>query len=309
MKCFYLISSFLFSSFSFAAPECDYHFQISNATVEVLEDSQVILQNILVNRGPNSPNGRCDSYRIFFSKGQSNNYQRRAFNLLGSSINYNLHENINQSGALKDEGDAVNSNEFLQGSAPNKHTTYNKSFYISTPGLLDNASRSGTYYDILQVRIYGYNPSSNNYLFEASDTFTVVFYVPKKIQISLLDEGEAFDASSTSKVLDFGILSQNQEKGADLRVIANGPYQIKVSSLNNGNLKLSQGDTIAYSLKVNNSPVSLLNSASAPVSIGSGDATPSSGDKYGLKIKITESTTNKSAGMYQDVLTITAIAN
>ncbi len=309
MKYFCLLSFFFFSSLTLAAPECDYHFQLSNATVEVLEDSQVILQNILVNRGQNSPNGRCDLYRIYFSKGFSHNYQRRAFSLFGSSINYNLHENINQSGVLKDEGDAVNSNEFLEGSAPNKHTTYTKNFYISTPGVLDNAARSGTYYDILQVRIYGYNQSSGNYLFEESDTFTVVFYVPKKIQISLLDEGGVFDASSTSKILDFGILSQNQEKGADLRVLANGSYQIKVSSLNNGKLKLSQGDTIAYSLKVNNSPVSLLSSASSPVSIGSGDATSSGGDKFNLKIKITENTTHKSAGMYQDVLTITAIAN
>ena len=309
MKYFWSLSFFLFSSLSIAAPDCDYHFQLSNATVEVLEDSQVILQNILVNRGQNSPSGRCGLYRIYFSKGFSNSYQRRAFSLYGSSINYNLHENINQSGVLKDEGDAVNSNEFLQGSAPNKHTTYNKNFYISTPGVLDNASRSGTYYDILQVRIYGYNQSSGNYLFEESDTFTVVFYVPKKIQISLLDEGGVFDPSSTSKVLDFGILSQNQEKGADLRVLANGSYQIKVSSVNNGKLKLSQGDTIAYSLKVNNSPVSLLNSASAPVSIGSGNATQSGGDKFNLKVRITESTTHKSAGMYQDVLTITAIAN
>jgi hypothetical protein len=105
-------------------------------------------------------------------------------------------------------------------------------------------------------------------------------------------------------------LSQHQEKGADLRVMSNGPYQIKMSSLNNGKLKNSQNiETISYALRINGSNVALFNSAGNPVTIGSGTATSAAGDRYNLKIKILENTTQKSAGLYQDVLTITAIAN
>jgi hypothetical protein len=92
-------------------------------------------------------------------------------------------------------------------------------------------------------------------------------------------------------------------------VVANGSYVIKVSSQNNGQLKLSSGDLISYSLRVNGSPVNLSGSSGNPVQIGSGDATSNAGDLYNLKVKITESTANKAAGMYQDIVTITAIAN
>src|SRR5690606_8520894 len=100
-----------------------------------------------------------------------------------------------------------------------------------------------------------------------------------------------------------------QEKGADLRVVSNGPYRLKVSSQNNGKLKRSQGDTISYSLRVNNQSVTLSSSATGPVNIGQGDCTSEAGDRYNLKVKITENTSQKAAGIYQDVITITAIAN
>jgi hypothetical protein len=309
MKSFFTLMFLLFTFKSFAINDCDYNFQIANAVMEVLENSQVIQQNISLARGQNSPTAKCSNYRIYFSKGLSNNYQRKAYSLFGNTINYNLHKTINQSGTLKDYSDAVTSNEFLDGQANERYTTYTNRLFISVPGLANNIIRSGTYYDIVQVSLYALKDSNSVYTFEVTDTFTAVFYIAKNIQISLLDEGDIFDSSSTSKVLDFGILSQNQEKGADLRVLTNGSYQIKISSLNNGQLKLPSGDTIAYSLRVNNSTVSLSSSAASPVTIGSGDATSNAGDLYNLKVKITENTTNKSAGMYQDVITITAIAN
>lgn len=305
-----ITSFFLFFTLSaMADPECDYHFQVGNATLEIMDNSQVVQQNLTVNRGKNSPDGRCKLYRVFFSKGLANNYQRKAFSDNGSSINYNLHQAINQSGILKDFGDAVTSNEFIEGQAPEKNTNYLNHFFVSVPGLAGNVIRSGIYSDNIQISIYGFNENSGNYLFEETGTLTVLFFVSKKLQVSLLDEGGAFDPSSTSKVLDFGYLTQNAEKAADLRVLSNGPYQIKISSQNNGRLKLAAGDTISYSLKVNNTNVALSGTSSSPVAIGSGTTTTNAGDKFNLKVRITEGTQNKSAGQYQDILTITAIAN
>lgn len=309
MKKIILLTLIFFSLNVFAAQECDYNFQLSNATIEILDNSQVVQQNFSISRGQNSPDGLCRKYRVFFSKGMANSYQRKAFMQLGPYLNYNLHQLVNQSGILKDFGDAVSANEFIEGNAPDKLTTYTNRLFISVPGTGSSVLRSGTYYDIVQASVYGFNESSGNYFFEETTNFTVVIYVPKKVYVSILDEGGVFDASSTSKVLDFGNLALNQERGADLRIMSNGSYQLKLSSQNNGNLKLSNGDTVAYALRVNGSNVSLNGTSNSPVTIGSGDATSSQGERYNLKVRITESTDNKSAGMYQDIITITAIAN
>ena len=301
--------SALFSLNLMADPVCDYHFDLSNAVVLIEESSQVIQKDMEIWRGQNSPNGRCDRYRVFFSKGLANSYQRRAYNGFGHYVNYNLHSNINQTGVLKDSGDAVNNNEFLHGKAPEKYTHYTQSFFISVPGLETTLVRSGTYMDIVQVTIFGFNNNSGNYNFEETDNFIVLLYIPKRVQISLVDEGGVFDSSSTSKVLDLGLISQGQVRGADLRVVSNSSYQVKISSQNNGQLKQSQGDTINYSLKVNGGNVALSGSSTGPVTIGNGDLTSSAGDLFNLKFTILETTNQKSAGMYQDVLTITAIAN
>lgn len=307
MRLFLLFIVLVSSTTSFAA-ECDYHLAISNATIQIEDAAQVVQQNISVSRGQNSPAGRCLKYRVFYSKGLANNYQRMAFSLNNASINYNLHPSINMSGTLKDFADAVTSSEYIEGTAPEKNTTYTSRFFISAPGQNNNLILAGTYVDIVQVSIYGYNENSGNYLFDETANLTAVFYVPKKLQISLLDEGQAFDAASTSKTLDFGIMQQNQEKGADLRILSNGSYRLNLSSLNNG--KLVQGSqSVAYSLRVNGSAISLATSASSPVQIGAGNITDQAGHLYNLKVKISESVENKNAGLYQDVITITAIAN
>lgn len=303
----FLILCFL-SSLAFSQTDCDYRVSISNVAVEVLDASQVIQQPVtLVRDNSGSGSSKCESYRIFFSKGLSNNYQRKAFTLFGNSFNYNLHRTINQSGVLKERNDAVTTNEFLDGRAPSRNTTYTNYFFVSVPGLSSTSFPSGYYYDVIQASIYS---SQNGVLyFERTDNLSLLFYVNQKVQVSIIDEGGTFDASSTSKILDFGLLSLNAEKGADVRVLANGPYQLRLSSQNNGQLKLGAGDLISYSLRVNGTNVSLAASSASPVQIGSGNATSSTGDLYNLKVKIIEDTKNKSAGMYQDILTITAIAN
>lgn len=306
MRSFLLIIVLLSSSTIFAA-ECNYNLTVSNATIQIEDSAQVVQQAFSVYRGQNSPAGRCRRYRVFFSKGLANSYQRNAFSLYGS-INYNLHPAINMSGTLKDFSDAVTASEYIEGTAPEKNTVYSNRFFVSVPGQNNNLLLAGTYVDILQVSIYGYNENSGKYLFDEAANLTTVFLVPKKVQVSLLDEGQAFDASSTSKTMDFGIMQQNQEKGADLRILSNGSYRLNLSSLNNG--KLVQGtQSVTYSLRVNGSSVSLSSSANNPVQIGSGTITGQAGDLYNLKVKIGESVANKNAGLYQDVITITAIAN
>ena len=293
-------------SFNLYAQNCTYTLTMINAANEILDSSQVIQQPFNLRRG-NANQASCGNYRVYFSKGLANSYQRRAFTWWGQSLTYNLHKGVNQSGVLKERNDAVTSNEYVEGLSPNKDTTYTNNYFISIPGKSGNSIPAGYYYDVIQATVYTIN---NGFLiYETSDNVTLLFLVSQNLQVSIIDEGGTFDASSTSKVLDFGFLTQNAEKGADLRVVSNGSYQLKVSSQNNGQLKLSSGDLISYSLRVNGSTVNLSGTSGNPVQIGSGDATNNAGDLYNLKVKITENTANKSAGMYQDIITITAIAN
>jgi spore coat protein U-like protein len=291
-----------------ADPQCGFNLSVNTANVQLNETIQVIQQGLSLDKTSNS--SHCLYYSIYFGKGQANSYQRMAYNSNNQSITYNLYSAINMSGILKDFGDALASNEYLQGQAPSKDSTYTNTFYISVPGLsTQNSPASGTYRDTVPVTLYSSGKNDNSYNFERVANLVVALIVAQKIDISVVDEGGAFDPTATNKVIDFGFIQQNQEKGVDLRVVSNTPYEIKISSSNNSVLKQSQGNSIAYALKVNGGQVSLNNSQSTPVSIGSGSGTGgATGDKYNLRVQITEITVNKAAGTYQDVITITAIA-
>lgn len=308
MKQVICLLSLLLSLPALAAPECDYNFNVSNATIQVTTDPQVIQVNYTISRRTGQDQ-RCENYRIFFSKGQANSYQRKAYFFFFFNLNYNLHSNINQNGVLKDFNDALSPLEYVSGSMPQSNTNYTGSFFISVPAVSTQTySASGTYNDSVQISIYGYKPQNGQYSFESTNNFAVSLIVNKKIDVSVIDEGSPFDANSTSKVLDFGNLEINSEKGADIRVVSNTPYQIKVSSQNNGKMVLNSS-TVNYQMKSNGSTVSLGSSQSNPVSIGSGNATNSAGDRYNVRFKITEDVENKASGLYQDVITITTLAN
>ncbi|WPU63918.1 hypothetical protein [Peredibacter starrii] len=297
----------LLSLTAWADPECEYRLTLSNATVQVLETSQVVELTASLYRGRDtSDSSRCDNYRIFFSKGLANSYQRRAYTILGQYLNYNLHRNNNQTGILKDFGDAINVNEFLDGTSPNRNTTYTQKFYVAVPGLSSTTSK-GIYVDNIQASVYAFKPNSGKYIYEDSTSFTAYFYIPSNIDVSLVDEGGTFDASATSKVIDFGNLEKDQQKGVDLRVVSNSSYKVRLSSANGSKLKGPGTSVVNYSLKVNGGSVSL--PANTAVEMGSGWATTSAGDKYNLKFQIMDDTKNLQSGLYQDNITITAIAN
>lgn len=288
------------------ADDCNYNLSFANVTALVQDTDQVIQHDFSLSRNGSNNSNNCRNYRIFFSKGQANSYQRKAY-VNSASVNYNLHRLVNMAGILKQYGDAGASNEYLEGMAQDRYSTYQQRIFVSIPSLASqNFPSSGNYVDNIQASLY--NIRSNGTLV-LSDTknFSVTFIVNKKIEISLVDEGAPSDPTSTTKILDFGNLEQNLEKAADLRVVSNTPYQVWVSAYNRGNLKHAQGEGISYSMKVNNYSIPL--SIGLPWPIGVGNETSSSGDRYNMRFKITESTEGKPTGLYQDIITITAAAN
>ena len=278
----YLLLAFMTAtSLSAWAGVCEYDVSLANAVVNIQESTQVIQQPFVVNRGARD-NGFCEAYRVYFSKGGANSYQRKAYNSNGQSVDYNLHSNISMIGSLKQAGDAFNTNEYIQGTSPNRNQNYNNRFFISVPGSsIQSNTAGGIYTDNIQVSFYGSYPLGILYFLDTVKTFTVSIVIPTKINISVVDEGGAYDASSTTKVLNFGYLTVNQSKSADVRVVSNTPYKVQFSSLNNGKLKNSASSSvISYEMKVNNSTIGLSGSGSNPVTIGTGDRTSSAGTAF-----------------------------
>lgn len=303
-----LILMSIFSLSAYAAPDCNMTLTLTNATVLAHGYDQVVQQNFTVSRSSNNDN-RCTGYRMYFGKGIANSYQRETRKSDGSIYQYNLHSNINKNGILKDFNDALNTNEYISGLTPQRNTNYSGSFFISIPGNhTQNNPPAGIYTDNVQVSLYRQN-SGGGLNLEVTTTFTFSLTVESEIAISLVDIGGAFDKNSTYKILDFGNLQQNQELGADMIVDANSPYQIRFSSQNNG--VLNNGvDTIGYQTSVNENPVNLSTSATAPVTVITKSSPSSTNkDRYTIKVKITSPTENKISGQYQDSITITTIAN
>lgn len=306
MKILSIIAVF-FSFQAMAQVKCDYHITLTPVIMMVSDSQQVIEKEIGITRL--QPGNSCRTYRLFFEKGLANSYQRKAFNQ-GRSINYNLHPQINLSSILKSAADALSANERIQGVTEDRNTLYTNSFFVSNPGIsAQEFPRVGTYTDNVNVAIWKVNQGNGEMIFEETKPLTLSFIVPQRLFVSLIEEGQVFNPTSTSMIIDFGNLRESQEKGADLRVLSNTPYKVSISSNNNGNLRHSNNSVIPYTMKVNGVPVNLLGSSNGSVQIGTGDLTQSAGDRYNLKISINAVPMNQSPGHYQDNLTITATAN
>lgn len=287
--------------------DCDHNLSLGNATIQVQNGTQVISQSYTIRRSDPS-NGRCSKYRLYFSKGIANSYQRQGANASGARANYNLHQNILMFGTLKDVNDANSFLEYVQGNTPDENVNYTGHFYISVPGFYSQGSLAGgTYTDNVQIRVYSVSSSDLESL-EEIQPFSINLLVNVNMEISLVDEGSPHNASSTMKILNFGNLQTNQELGADVMVSSNAAYQVKLSSLNNGAMKRG-GSTLAYQLRVNGTPYGMTGSASSPVTVATGNPTGSNPARYNVKVKITGDTGNLPAGDYEDTITITAIAN
>jgi hypothetical protein len=215
---------------------------------------------------------------------------------------------VNANGILKEQPDALSSLEWVELIAPDRSVSYQTPFFISIPSLTNqNFPPKGIYSDNLQVAIWTIKQSV--FVFDQVTNLAISLVVPTRLDISLVDEGAPFNANSTSKVFDFGNLAQNVQRSGDLRVMSNTPYQLRISSQNGGVLKKGL-DTLAYSFLVNNSVIGLAGSANSPISFATGTGNSGlSGDRFNIVVKITEGTSSKAAGIYEDIISITAIAN
>lgn len=309
-----LMISFLFAlSFStLVFADCEYTLSTPVLSYGVGETNPIQPGTVGILR-TKSNSDACRSFFLAFTRGWAGNYNRRATNLLnGDLISYNLYKNSNGTGVLKEPNDITSSNEVLFDTIT-RDESKTLTYYFNLAS--QNASlppRSGMYLDVIQVQAYSGTYTNIN-SFEGTRDLNVYIYVPKFVSLSMVDTGEIYNPSQTSKTLDFGELEVNESLQFDVRVVSNAGYILKVSSANNGLLKRLDGtgskSEIGYEFYANNTLKSLTTSAASPVSIANATGrTPSGGAQIPIKVVI-KSVTDKDPGTYQDYITLSVISN
>ncbi|MGZ3787308.1 MAG: spore coat protein U domain-containing protein [Bacteriovorax sp.] len=306
MKLNFAIFFLFLSSKAFA--DCGYSLSAPALNYTVSDVTPATAYNVTLSRtkagGP-----RCDDFIMGFSKGGASSYNRVATNsLTGATLAYNLYKTSNTTSSLKEIQDATSNAELLSGSI-SKNSSLDLNYYF-TLGALSSSSltRGGIYRDTVTIAVDSGTP--NDHGLETSQALSVNITVPKVASLSLVNAGEAYDSFTTTKTLDFGELTANEEMSFDVIVISNAGYTLGVSSSNNEVLQLlggaaSTANQVAYDFYANGIQKNLTSSSTTPVTLSSGaGVTPMQGARIPIKVVI-QSVTDKAAGTYQDYVTFT----
>lgn len=290
------------------AQDCGFTINMNSFVGNVGDTAQTNSHVATVTRGQNSADGNCSRFQVFFGKGLSNNYQRRAYSGT-NSLAYNIYRSVSQGNILKDYGDA-GPGEFLDVLSPAKFTAYSASFYISIPDLnsIFQSSPAGVYTDVVPLNFY--NVKSNGTLeYQTTRYLTLSFNLPRYAELSIVPENSAHDRNATSYVMDFGVMEQNEELRADLWIKGNVGYGVMMSSLNGGRLAASGVSTsVPYQIRVGNGGYQTLAGAGASYTMAQNPfSTSSQGERYSLRVKL-GTFGQLEGGDYQDVITITVQA-
>lgn len=286
---------------------CNFSFSTLPSVIFTYTGSDVSIQNSIVINRTETKNS-CRRFFITLSKGFSSTYNRLLQSTSGT-LPYNLYKESSHTNIIKEFPDISSTSEVIIGIFPKNSslTTLTVSYYSLLPAVADDtAIPPGSYSDSITAKLYKGNGSNDNNL-EESSSFNITTNIPKEIDLSLVNTGAPFDLNDTDESIDFGSLSPGQTNSFDIRVVTNAGYDISFSSANNGKLKhIDLTDTIDYIVNVNASPVDLSSSSSFPVTVGSGGGiSPVGGNTLNVQVQI-GSFSNKSAGNYQDHITIEA---
>lgn len=302
MKWYLLIALISVNAWS---QNCNYNVSLGNFTSSVQPVAQVLAHTFTVTRPTNSSNANCPTYYAYFAKGQANNYQRRAYSG-ANSLRYNLYTSINMGAVLKDFGDA-GPGEFLIGQLPQRNTPNTSTFYVE---VLDQASTfsipPGVYTDTLPINIYALR-KNGNIDYQRSAWFTLSFTITRYAEVSIVPVNSPHDSAATTYVMNFGAMAPQQELEADLRVKANVPYGIWVSSQNGGQLRKTPNTTpVPYQIKIGNT-----NFVTPPTwnqwVLNEGSPSNAAGRPYRLRVRL-GNFASLDDGDYEEAITLTVQA-
>ncbi|MGZ3710612.1 MAG: spore coat protein U domain-containing protein [Bdellovibrionota bacterium] len=250
--------------------------------------------------------GGCD-YFITFDYGASASYSdRKLFQSGGYTLPANIYRDSNHTQILKKVPDAATTSDVIMGNFPDGTNNPNSAIQTYYPTVDISAyNRFGDYSDTFTARIYQYTGSFSGTSTD-SDTVKLKYTMAKKIDLSLVATGAAFNAADTTENMAFGTLTAGAVRTFDIGVKYNAGYRVKVSSANQGMLKHSTlVDTVPYSLQVNSATVNLVGSNSTPVQVATGTGVSASNGLFLTSSVTIGALGSARAGTYTDTVTVT----
>ena len=288
------------------AYDCGYTIQMNSFLGDVKDNAQTNPHSATLTRGSGSNDNQCKRYQVYFGKGYSNSYQRRAYSGL-NSLTYNIYRTVNQGNILKDYGDA-GAGEFIDAQSPTQQTPSTITFAISIPDLDDifTSSPSGVYTDVVPLNFYSVNPGEVP-KYQTTRYLTLSFRLPRYAELSIVPENSSHNPTSTTYVMDFGNIEQNEELRADLWVKGNVGYGVMMSSMNGSKLVSTAGpsSTVPYTIRVGSGSYTTLSPAGNAFTMAQRFfGTNTQGERYNMRVKL-GSFGQLEGGDYQDIITVT----
>lgn len=294
----------LFSTIASAACS-NLKLNLANGTVDLTSNTAPAL-NFTVQR---SGLFGCNYFVTVDYGGAASFNDRRLTQSGGYEIPVDIYRDVAHTQLLKKLPEATVSTEVIAGSFPNLTFSPSSVTHTYYPQLATvDYHRFGEYSDTFTVRLYEGTLGSGSPSLEDSETVKLKYTMAKKIDLSLVATGAPFNVADTAETMNFGTLTAGAVRTFDIGVKFNAGYRVRVSSLNQGNLKhASQNDTVPYTLRVNSSVVNLAGSNSSPVQVSTGSGvSPTNGLALSSSVTI-GALGNARAGNYSDTVTVTVV--
>jgi hypothetical protein len=206
----------------------------------------------------NTMPGGC-SFFIVFDYGHASSYAGRSLQMSGQQWPYQISKDSAGIQIIKNIPDATSSS-VLSGTLPsgNNDAQVNVNFWAvlntSNPWL-----RYGNYSDYATAQLYLGTLSS--YSFVGSRTISLNYNAPKRVDLSLVPSGGAFNLNETDEIMNFGTLTPGASQSCDLVLKYNAGYTLFASSVNGGRLKhQTQAQYVPYTIRFNGTQHSLTTS-------------------------------------------------
>lgn len=248
------------------------------------------------------------TFGLAFSKGGAGSYSR--FATSGAlQLSYQLYGDNAGSHILKDVPDTVSVNDVVMVTLPAGSGPQIVQYYFDIPyaaATVPFLAGAGTYTDNFVISAYeGVDPALFVAPADATAAVNLSVLIDKQINLSMVDLGNVFVDTATTKSIDFGSLRTGSVSRFNMALRTNSGFSVTFASANNGRLKHTvTGSFIPYTLTVNNVAADL--TGVVPVATGSGQ-TSLSGLIYPVKVTIGVTNVMAVSGSYADSIVVTAI--
>ncbi|AGH96178.1 spore coat protein U domain-containing protein [Pseudobdellovibrio exovorus] len=289
----------LFLSFLFVtevASACANNLQMmTTSSVSLSSDNFPSIQ-IRIRRDDNNTN--CNFF-VVFENGGASSYVNRSLSSGGDEYPVQIYKDAGRTQIIKSLNEASSLSDTLSGTFSGSNDTTEVYYrpYIDPNTYL----RFGQYSQNFVIKLYQGDLSSPN--LQNTSSVTLSFNQSRKVDLSLVGTGAAFNPFSVSQSLNFGNLEEGATRSVDLVLGYNAGYKISVSSTNAGRIHNDQkSTTIPYTLTLNGSSVSLQPSPSMVLSASG--VSPTGGQRIPIAVTI-GNMTGAAAGTYTDTITFT----